>query len=89
MGLIIDGIAEVYSHIIDEDRRFNAQRFEEQFYNAKGLNNVSAGSKSAMPKFQCVTDLENKEQDNCADLIKKIKGNPDMLNLLKTLVSQI
>lgn len=42
-----------------------------------------------MPKFQCVTELENKEQDNCEDLIEKIKSNPDMLNLLKTLVGQI
>lgn len=33
----MDMVADVYSHIIDEDRRFNAQKFEEQFYNAKGL----------------------------------------------------
>ncbi len=25
-------VADVYSHIIDDDRRINAQRFEEQFY---------------------------------------------------------
>lgn len=85
----MDMVAEVYSHIIDEDRRFNAQRFEEQFYNAKGLNSISAGSKPPMPKFQSVTELENKEHDNCEDLIEKIKSNPDMLNLLKTLVGQI
>lgn len=28
-------VADVYSHIIDEDRRVNAQRFEEQFYQGK------------------------------------------------------
>ena len=28
-------VADVYSHIIDEDRRINAQRFEEQFYQSK------------------------------------------------------
>ena len=33
-------VADVYSHIIDEDRRFNAQKFEEQFYNTKGLRNT-------------------------------------------------
>ena len=58
-------------------------------YNAKGLNSISSDSKPPMPKFQCVTELENKEQDNCEDLIEKIKSNPDMLNLLKTLVGQI
>ena len=25
-------VADVYSHIIDDDRRINEQRFEEQFY---------------------------------------------------------
>lgn len=34
----LDMITDVYSHIIDEDRRYNAQKFEEQFYNTKGLN---------------------------------------------------
>ena len=28
-------VADVYSHIIDDDRRINAQRFEEQFYQGK------------------------------------------------------
>lgn len=28
-------VADVYSHIIDDDRRINAQRFEEQFYQSK------------------------------------------------------
>ena len=29
-------VADVYSHIIDDDRRLNAQRFEEQFYQGRG-----------------------------------------------------
>lgn len=28
-------VADVYSHIIDDDRRMNAQRFEEMFYALK------------------------------------------------------
>ena len=28
-------VADVYSHIIDEDRMMNAQRFEETFYSPK------------------------------------------------------
>lgn len=28
-------VADVYSHIIDDDRKLNAQRFEEQFYQTK------------------------------------------------------
>lgn len=28
-------VADVYSHILDEDRRINAQRFEDTFYSPK------------------------------------------------------
>ena len=45
-------LADVYSHIIDEDRRYNAQKFEEQFYNAKGRKNVEEGKTAPMPKFE-------------------------------------
>lgn len=38
----MDMIADVYSHIIDEDRRFNAQKFDEQFYQAKGIRGIDA-----------------------------------------------
>lgn len=48
----MDMVADVYSHIIDEDRRYNAQKFEEQFYNAKGLKNVEEGKTAPMPKFE-------------------------------------
>lgn len=48
----MDMVADVYSHIIDEDRRYNAQKFEEQFYNAKGMKNVGEGKTAPMPKFE-------------------------------------
>lgn len=48
----MDMVADVYSHIIDEDRRYNAQKFEEQFYNAKGMKNVEEGKTAPMPKFE-------------------------------------
>ena len=31
-------VTEVYSHILDEDRRKNAQLIEDAFYNKKNLN---------------------------------------------------
>ncbi len=33
-----DMVTEVYGHIIDEDRRKNAQRMEDAFYNRENLN---------------------------------------------------
>ena len=53
----MDMITNVYSHIIDDDRRFNAQKFEEQFYNAKGLRDVEEGKTAPMPKFEAATEL--------------------------------
>ena len=50
-------LADVYSHIIDEDRRYNAQKFEEQFYNAKGLKNAKEGKTAPMPKFETSVEL--------------------------------
>ena len=53
----MDMVADVYSHIIDEDRRYNAQKFEEQFYNAKGLKNAEEGKTAPMPKFETSVEL--------------------------------
>lgn len=36
-------VADVYSHIIDEDRRLNAQRFEEAFYSGQSSSTPAAG----------------------------------------------
>ena len=53
----MDMVADVSSHIIDEDRRYNAQKFEEQFYNAKGLKNAEEGKTAPMPKFETSVEL--------------------------------
>lgn len=47
----IDMVAGVYSCIIDEDRRFNAQNFDEQFYNTKALRNCEEGKTAPMLRF--------------------------------------
>lgn len=46
-------VADVYSQIIDEDRRLNAQRFEEAFYSGQG-NDTSGSS---------LPEESSKEQD--------------------------
>lgn len=81
----MDMVADVYSHIIDEDRRYNAQKFEEQFYNAKGLKNVEEGKTAPMPKFETSVELLDpmaevqetpvQEEEN-ASLIAKLLSNP-------------
>ena len=46
----MDMIMDVYSHIIDEERRKNAQKFDEQFYQAKALPNMK-GKTISIPSF--------------------------------------
>ena len=100
----MDMVADVYSHIIDEDRRFNAQKFEEQFYNTKGLRNTEEGKTAPMPRFSNNIELldtmavvedeeteiteEPKEDDNVA-LLTKILANPDAAALLKALAKSL
>lgn len=68
-------VADVYSHIIDEDRMMNAQRFEETFYAPKKEN---AG-----------VEDEQKQVDSAGEtnqeLLMKLLAKPEMAALLKTL----
>lgn len=101
----MDMVADVYSHIIDEDRRFNAQKFEEQFYNAKGLRNVEEGKTVPMPKFETSVelldtmakpDVIDEKQDEAkssteenAELLAKLLTNPETVALLKALAKSL
>jgi hypothetical protein len=65
-------VSDVYSHILDDDRKTNAQLFEDAFYSKSGfqqkpLNEAAAASTS--------------EQE----LLLKIISNPEMTGILKTL----
>ena len=92
-------VSNVYSHIIDEDRRFNAQRFEERFYQG---NTPEADIIPPMPKFESSTELpeavpiESDKKDETAtdtqadtELIAKLLSNPETAALLKALASKL
>lgn len=99
----MDMVADVYSHIIDEDRRFNAQKFDEQFYNTKGLRNCEEGKTAPMPRFDkdisvldpmAKADNEDTaettyETDDNVALITKILTNPEAAALLKALAKSL
>ena len=73
-------VTDVYSHIIDEDRRRNAQLFEEAFYGRKNLN----------PKMR---EEERKTVELPADvdpeLLAKVLTNPEMKALLVSLAKAV
>ena len=62
-------ITERYAHILDDDRRINAEKFEEMFYQGKESS-------------------ENKgESEEMAIVINRLKESPELLKLLKSLIS--
>ena len=73
-----DMVTEVYDHIIDEDRRKNAERMENAFYNKENLNPDIHEQKEEENK---ITILEGVDPE----LLMKVLSNPEMAALLTSL----
>ena len=71
-------VTDVYSHIIDEDRRANAMLFEDMFYKKKEAD-------PEVPKEGEKTGLEGAE----AELLGKILSNPEAMALLRALTKTL
>lgn len=70
-------VADVYSHIIDDDRRVNAERLEAAFYSGRQV--------TPEPKIEAATG----SQDDNTELLLKLLQNPEMAALLKTLAKSL
>lgn len=82
-----DMVTEVYGHILDEDRKKNAQLMENAFYNKENLN----------PDIHGVSGTQNNNNNNMisvpegvdADMLMKVLENPEMAALLTSLAKSI
>ena len=87
-------VADVYSHILDDDRCLNAQRIEEVFYSGK-TEALNEASKEASKILLTDNKLEgkDKEQSNKKDvdtsLLIKLLQKPEMAALLKVLETNL
>lgn len=86
-------VADVYSHIIDDDRCLNAQRMEEAFYSGQSKP-VKAAEKPAVS--DAVTDpgdtgtgAGTSEGETDAALLMRLLQKPEMTQLLKTLAASL
>ena len=79
-----DMVTEVYGHIIDEDRRKNAQRMEDAFYNRENLNPQMKGA-DVDQTANTVAVPEGVD----AELLMKVLGNPEMAALLTSLAKSL
>lgn len=71
-------VTDVYSHILDDDRRINAQLFEEEFYSNRNFEGTSSSEDSSQ-------ETEKQPADLAA--LAKLLTNPETAGLLKQLVS--
>lgn len=76
-------VADVYSHIIDEDRCINAQRLEEAFYSSKTPDPVE----DTEPETADTAVTESDESD--AVKILELLKNPETAALLKQLAKAL
>ena len=70
-------VADVYSHIIDDDRRLNAERMEAAFYSGR----------QTVPEPALAPTAEPNSDD--AALLMKLLQNPEMAALLKSLAKTL
>ena len=67
----MDMVMDVYSHIIDDDRRETAKLFEQEFYQNRNSN----------PSF----DSDNKNIDK--EILAKVLASPDMMDLIVSIAT--
>ena len=73
-----DMVTEVYGHIIDEDRRKNAEMMENAFYNKENVNPKMKEDKGDSRKIDVPDGVD-------AELLMKVLANPKMAALLNSL----
>lgn len=78
-------ITDVYSHIIDDDRKYNAAKFEEVFY-SKCKNSHTENLKNEQTPPQ---ELNEDKIDNESEILLKLIQNPEMKDLIKKLASTL
>lgn len=72
----IDMITKVYAHILDEDRKINAQKFESAFYSNPDLRNVKPPQETPQPA-----------QIDLTALIEQLQQSPELANTLASIIA--
>ena len=67
-------VTQVYAHILDEDRKVNAQKFEQAFY--------------AKPDLRNSHPPEEKQPIDIPLLIEQLKSSPELAKALVSLISE-
>ena len=79
----IDMITSVYAHILDEDRKINAQKFESAFYANPDLRTVRPPAKTRGPKESESVSLDLEA------LVEQLCKSPELANTLAVLLALV
>jgi len=71
-------VTQVYAHILDEDRKVNAQRFEAGFYAKPNLRGVEQSLRSETAQQPGVDAVQ---------LLLQLQANPELAAVLKGLLN--
>ena len=74
-------MTELYAHILDEDRKVNAQKFEAAFY-------ARADMRPAEQKI-AASRQSNTQNQSIQQIIATLQANPEILSQLATLIKQV
>ena len=74
----IDMITSIYAHILDEDRKVNAQKFETAFYAKPDLRNVRPPEEPVKSE-PATLDLES--------LVEQLQKSPELASALAALIA--
>lgn len=77
----VNMVTDVYSYIIDDDRRKNAELFEQAFYEKKDLD-PSMHARATGKTVELPTEVD-------AELVAKVLSNPEMAALLTSLAKSM
>ena len=81
-------VTDVYSHILDDDRRNNAQLFENAFYSGAGKDPARAEVKDDITQAPAdAAQTETTQAD--AEMLLKLLQKPELAALLKTLAKSL
>ena len=75
----IEMITQVYAHILDEDRKINAQKFESAFYANPDLRSVRPPEEPKAETEPAPIDL--------ASLVEQLQKSPELANALAALIA--
>ncbi len=87
----IDMITSVYAHILDEDRKVNAQKFEDAFYACANpdLRSVRPPEQPKEPEKLREPERPASASLDLLGLLEQLQKSPELVNTLTALLSVV